>query len=137
MNGDIWVIDGSAFVKLIKIEAESDELREWVRQRPCVSSALLRTEARRAVAGEDAHVRQLCEQRLVETHLLEITSSILDAAGRIPGRGLRSLDAIYLACALEIGDDLAGLVSYDHRQLAAAAALDIPTVSPGANSGGD
>lgn len=134
MNGDVWVLDGSAFVKLIKVEAESDALREWVRQRICVSSELLRTEARRAVVGENARVRQLCEQRLAETHLVEISSSMLDAAGRIPGHGLRSLDAIYLACAVAIGDDLAGLVSYDARQLAAAAALDIRTVSPGANS---
>ena len=73
MNGDIWVLDGWAFVKLIKIETESNELRAWVRERRCVSSTLVRTEARRAVAAEDAQVRRLCEQRLAETHLVEIT----------------------------------------------------------------
>ena len=134
MSGDIWVLDGSAFVKLIKVEAESEELRTWVRQESCVSSALLRTEARRAVAGEDAQIRQLCERRLAEIHLIEITSSMLDAAGRMPGRNLRSLDAIYLAWALHLGDDLAGLVSYDNRQVAAADALGIASVSPGASS---
>lgn len=134
MNGDIWVLDASAFVKLIKIEAESNELRSWIRERRCVSSALIRAEARRAVAGEGAQVRRLCEHRLAETHLVEVTSSMLDAAGRIPGTGLRTLDAIYLACALEIGDELAGLVSYDARQLAAAVTLGIRTASPGASS---
>ena len=46
MSGDVWVLDGSAFVKLIKIETESNELRTWIRERRCVSSALVRTEAR-------------------------------------------------------------------------------------------
>lgn len=36
-----------------------------------------------------------------------------------------------LACALRLGDDLAGLVSYDARQLRAADRLGIPTMSPG------
>lgn len=135
MSGDVWMLDGSAFVKLIKIETESNELRTWVRERRCVSSALVRTEARRAVAGEESNLRHRCEQRLDETNFIELTASVLDSAGRMPGRHLRSLDAIYVACALELGDDLAGLVSYDARQLAAAEALDIPTASPGAGSG--
>ncbi len=134
MNGDIWVLDGSAFVKLIKVEAESNAMHAWVRERRCVSSALVRTEARRAVASEDAHVRHLCELRLAETHLVEITSSMLDVAGRLPGANLRTLDAIYLACALQIDDDLGGLVSYDTRQIAAADALGITTAAPGASS---
>lgn len=66
--------------------------------------------------------------------MVDLTSSVLDAAGRMPGRHLRSLDAIYLACALETGDDLGGLVSYDARQIAAADALGVATASPGASS---
>lgn len=58
MSGDVWMLDGSAFVKLIKIETESHELRTWIRERRCVSSALVRTEARRAVADEGAGLRR-------------------------------------------------------------------------------
>ncbi len=61
---------------------------------------------------------------------------MLDAAGRIHGRNLRTLDAIYLACALQIGDDLGGFVSYNARQIAAAEALGIATYSPGTSSSG-
>lgn len=134
MNGDIWIVDASAFVKLVRPEAESAALRRWLLHRRMASSALLRTEARRAFAHDDEATRQRCERLLAEAHFVELTAAILDSAGRIPGRHLRSLDAIYVACALELGDDLAGLVSYDARQLAAAAALDIHTASPGAGS---
>lgn len=134
MNGEIWVLDASAFVKLIRTEAESGELRQWAAGRHLVSSALLRTEARRAVAEEDSEVRRRCEQLLADTHLVELTAAMLDAAGRIPGRNLRTLDAIYLACAVHIGDDLGGIVSYDARQIAVAQALGIATASPGLSS---
>lgn len=134
MSDDIWVLDGSAFVKLIKDEPESLELRTWVAARRCVSSALVRTEARRAVVEENASLRRLCELRLAEADLIDLNSAVLDSAGQIPGRSLRSLDAIYIACALELGDDLGGLVSYDTRQLAAAEDIGITTASPGVPS---
>ena len=89
------------------------------------------------MADEEASLRHRCEQRLDETNFIELTASVLDSAGRMPGRHLRSLDAIYIASAFELGDDLAGLVSYDRRQLAAAESLGIPTASPGAGSGTD
>lgn len=136
MSGDIWILDASAFVKLVRPETESMALRQWLIHRPMASSALLRTEARRAFAHDDEATRHRCERLLDETNFIELTASVLDSAGRMPGPHLRSLDAIYVACALELGDDLAGLVSYDTRQLAAAEALDIPTASPGMNSGG-
>lgn len=133
MNGEAWVLDASALVKLVRPESESAALVAWVHQRRVASSALLRTEARRAFADDDLASQVLCDQRLAEMHLISVTNAVLDAAGRLPGRYLRSLDAIYIACALELGDDLAGLVSYDARQLAAAEDLGIATASPGAS----
>ena len=133
MSGDLWVLDGSAFVKLIKVERESPELRAWVAERRCMSSALVRTEARRAVVEENVQLRRLCELRLAEIDLIDLNVAVLDAAGRLPGRHLRSLDAIYIASARALGDHLAGLVSYDARQIAAAVDLGIATASPGAS----
>jgi predicted nucleic acid-binding protein len=43
---------------------------------------------------------------------------------------LRALDAIHVATALLIRDDLEVLVSYDHRMLAAAATHGLPTAAP-------
>ncbi|MCE2512225.1 MAG: hypothetical protein J4F50_06655 [Acidimicrobiia bacterium] len=62
---------------------------------------------------------------------VRLTPALLSRAGRLPGSGLRSFDAIYLACAEQLGDDLAGFVSYDQLQLAAAERLGLRTASPG------
>ena len=43
---------------------------------------------------------------------------------------LRSLDAIHLACAVELGDELDGFVTYDDRLATAARALAMPVVAP-------
>lgn len=134
MNDEAWVLDASAFVKLVRTESESAALLAWVQDRHVISSALLRTEARRALADHDGTTRRLCERRLADMHLISVTDAILDAAGSIPSRQLRSLDAIYIASALELGDDLAGLISYDSRQLTAAEDLGIATASPGVPS---
>ena len=128
----MWFLDASAFVKLLIVEPESAELRDWIRGRDLASSDLLRTEVRRAVAGEPADVREHCEKLLAEIPMIRLVPAVLDRAGELPGQGLRSLDAIYLACAMRLGDDLSGIVSYDARQLAAAQELGMPTSSPGA-----
>jgi uncharacterized protein len=39
---------------------------------------------------------------------------------------LRTLDAIHLACALALGDDLAGVLTYDHRMADAAPRVALP-----------
>jgi uncharacterized protein len=43
---------------------------------------------------------------------------------------LRSLDALHLATALEMGDDLDGLVSYDGRMSAAAETVGLVVLAP-------
>ena len=133
MSDELWFVDASAFVKLLVSEPESTRLQQWMDGRDVVSSDLLRTEARRAVADRAAEVRRRCEELLAAIPLIRLVPAVLDRAGKLPGARLRSLDAIYLACALRLGDDLTGLVSYDTRQLSAAETLGIPTVSPGAS----
>ena len=132
MSGDLWFLDASAFLKLLLDEPESAELERWRVGRRLASSDLLRTEARRGVAHMEASVMRGCDEQLEGIYKLRLTQALLDRAGRIPGRGLRTLDAIYVAAALELGDGLAGFVSYDGRQLAAAERLGLRTLSPGA-----
>jgi predicted nucleic acid-binding protein len=43
---------------------------------------------------------------------------------------LRSLDALHLATALEVGDELDGLVTYDARMSVAAEALGLAVLAP-------
>ena len=131
MSGDLWFLDASAFLKLLLDEPESAELERWRVGKRLASSDLLRTEARRGVAHMEASVSRSCDELLAVVHKVRLTPALLDRAGRIPGAGLRSLDSIYVACAEQLGDDLAGFVSYDSRQLDAARELGIPTASPG------
>ena len=43
---------------------------------------------------------------------------------------MRSLDVLHLASALELGDDLEGVVTYDGRLAAAVAMTGSPVVAP-------
>ena len=54
----------------------------------------------------------------------------LPARGELDPGVLRSLDAIHLAAALSMGDDLEGIVTYDARFEEAALALGLPTIAP-------
>jgi hypothetical protein len=48
-----------------------------------------------------------------------------------PDRGLRSLEAIHLATARLLAPELNALVTYDERQIKAAADAGLATASPG------
>jgi predicted nucleic acid-binding protein len=62
--------------------------------------------------------------------LLGVTTSTFDAAGRLDPLVLRTLDAVHLAAALDLGDDLEAIVTYDGRLAEAAGANGIATVAP-------
>lgn len=126
-------LDSSAFVKLVVNERESVALRSYLRRRGGrrVSSALLRTEALRAVRllGPDAVGR--ARQALRAIDLVAVADVVLDAAGSLEPRVLRTLDAIHLATAMSLGDDLDAIVTYDARMLDAARLLGLPATNPG------
>ena len=42
----------------------------------------------------------------------------------------RRLDALHLASALELGDELEGLITYDERMATTAAGLGIEVIAP-------
>ena len=59
--------------------------------------------------------------------LVQIDDELLDAAAMADPRVLRSLDAVHLAAAQLIGDELTALVTYDRRMSAAASLIDLTT----------
>jgi hypothetical protein len=127
----VWYLDTSAFVKLVRSEPESGDLLEWLADREICSSDLLRTEARRAVADEPEQARRLTEALLGSITLIRLTPEVFDQAGRLAGGAtLRSLDAIHIAAATQLGGDLGGLATYDQRMTAAVGRLRILAVSP-------
>lgn len=125
-------LDTSAAVKLLLLEEESLAIRAYVSDQDWASSALLRTELVRAVVRVDPSVVPRALDLLLQPRLLVIEARILDTAARLSPPSLRSLDAIHLASALELRDELTAFVAYDDRLLAAASALGLPVASPGA-----
>ncbi len=132
MSGDRGTyLDSSAIVKLVVGESESETLRGYLRQRgPYVSSALARTEVTRAVvpAGEAAVRRG--HDVLARIRLVRITDRVLAAAGTLSPPQLRSLHAIHLATAQQLGADLARLVTYDERMAGGARGLGWTVAQP-------
>ena len=59
-----------------------------------------------------------------------LTWRILSAAAALEPSALRTLDAIHLATALVVREDLAALVTYDGRLAAAAERLDLEVLAP-------
>jgi len=125
-------LDTSAAVKLLLLEEESLAIRAYVSDQAWASSALLRTELVRAVVRVDPSVVPRALDLLLQPRLLAIEARILDTAARLSPPSLRSLDAIHLASALELRDELTAFVAYDDRLLAAASALGMPVASPSA-----
>lgn len=124
-------LDSSALVKLAVREPESDALRRSVRRRrPLISSALARTEVSRALLplGSDA-VRRGGEV-LARVELLRVNDRVLNGAGTMLPHDLRSLDAIHLATAAQLGADLSKIITYDVRMAEAARSLGWTVSSP-------
>ena len=124
-------LDSSAVVKLVIAEPESAALRRYVRsRRPLVSSALARTEVLRALLsfGDVALARGRQVLRTIE--LLRVNDRVFETAGMLLPAEVRSLDAIHLATAQQLGDDLGVVVTYDVRMADAAAKLGLNTQTP-------
>ena len=126
-------LDSSAFVKLVVEEPETTALREFLAEKGLrhVSSALLRAEALRAGRHVGADALAAAREGIRRIDLIAIDDRILDAAGGLEPRVLRTLDAIHLATAMAVGDDLDAIVTYDERMVEAARILGLATATPG------
>ena len=126
-------LDTSAFVKLIRGEEETSALQAFLRQRPgtpLVSSALLVVETRRAILREAPGQLARADLLLTRIDQVDVTRAVLEAASRLPDPSLRSLDAIHLATALQLDQDLEALVTYDSRLATAAERQKLPVATP-------
>lgn len=118
-------LDTSALTKLVVAESESTALRAWLSEadREPVACSLVRAELLRAVRRSTPGRVLQARAVLDSLTLTDVTTAIFEQAGRLDPTTLRSLDAIHLAAALDLGDDLDSLVTYDER-LAEAARLN-------------
>jgi hypothetical protein len=126
-------LDSSALVKLVVREPESVALREFLRTRPLrISSTLAEVEVPRALrrAGYGTVEDRRAADVLTRVTLIEIDRRIRRSAAALGPAGLRSLDAIHLATALSVGEDLAGILTYDQRFSDAATGADVEVWAP-------
>ncbi len=125
-------IDTSALAKLIVAEPETPALQRWfsAEDRDPVSCDLARTELFRAV-------RRVAPDRVSTTRavldsitLIALPSALFEHAARLEPSSLRTLDAIHLAAALDLGDDLDALVTYEDNLAQSATANGVRVLTP-------
>jgi uncharacterized protein len=124
-------LDSSAIVKLAVAEPESAALRRYLRRRkPYVSSALARAEVARAMLPLGQAAQRRAESVLARIELVRVSETLLTSAGQLMPFELRTLDAIHLATAQKLGEDLARVVTYDIRMREAAKDLGFDVAAP-------
>lgn len=123
-------LDSSAFVKLVVAEPESAALRTWLHGRSWTSSALLPAEVLRAARFHGEKTVERARRLIGRGELLRLSPALLTLSASLGPVELRTLDAIHLAAAVVLGDQLGSVVTYDERMAEAARRLKIPVSAP-------
>ncbi len=127
-------LDSSALMKLVRQEDETEALRSWLEARPeqpAVTSELGRVEVLRAARRVGGQV--MIESRAVvgDLDLVPLHRAVQDVACELGDPLLRTLDALHLASALLLGDELTAFIAYDQRLVEAAKAAGLRVSAPG------
>ena len=126
-------LDASALAKLVAPEEETDALAAFLAQHPSQATSVIGlVEVRRAAARRPGVARARVEDVLGRISAIGLDRTTVAAAGSTGPPALRTLDAIHLACAAALGDDLEAFVTYDRHLADAARVLGMPDVAPGA-----
>jgi predicted nucleic acid-binding protein len=125
-------IDTSALVKLLKPEPETSAFRAALGDWPVqVASELIRVEAlctARQLGSED--ILQRAKAALELINLIPVSPEIIELATSAHAPPLRAMDAIHLATALTIRDDLGAVFVYDNDLHAATLAHRLNALAP-------
>lgn len=125
-------IDASALVKLFKAERETDAFRAALGDWPVqVASELIGVEAictARRLGGED--VLRRANEAIERINLIPLTPKIIDLTTGAHTPPLRAMDAIHLATALTIREDLGAFFVYDSDLSTAARAHQLNSLAP-------
>ncbi|MGA8207667.1 MAG: type II toxin-antitoxin system VapC family toxin [Candidatus Dormiibacterota bacterium] len=126
-------LDSSALIKLLFSEPESEALTSWLSARaeqPKLSSQVSVVEVVRTCRRVDAEVEPAAWRLLVGLDLVPVSTTVVEWASRVGNTSLRTLDAIQLATALTVAEDLEAVIAYDRRLLEAAESERLPVASP-------
>ena len=126
----VTYVESSALAKLVVVEVGSGALRGHLRGRSLVTSALTRVEVARAVRRAGVPAVPTLEEVLRTVTVIAIHDEVLRRAGQLDPAALRSLDAIHLATALHLAEDLDNFITYDRQLGRAAVAAGLSVDSP-------
>lgn len=125
-------LDTSALVKLVIEEAESETLEHWLllRDEPVVTSVIGRVELLRACRRIDPASTASANLLLADLPLIPLAGRVLETAENIGLPTSRSLDALHLAAAFDLGGALTSFVAYDKHLRDAAVLSGLPVMTP-------
>ncbi|MGL5825934.1 MAG: PIN domain-containing protein [Nocardioides sp.] len=127
-------LDSSAILKLIRCEDETAALAHWLQVRseqPVVTSELGRVEVLRAARRIGDFVLVEARAVVADLDLVPLDRAVQDIACDIGAPMLRTLDALHLASALLLKDELTAFIAYDRRLVEAAHAAGLVIATPG------
>lgn len=127
-----WYLDSSAILKFIFAETERPALVKALTS-PAISSELARLEVKRAVYRMQPKNIDKANEELARINFVSISSQVLGTAESFTGTvTLATLDAIHVATALTLGNQIEGIITYDREMISNAAMMGIKVLSPGA-----
>lgn len=128
-------LDSTAIVTLLSGRQGADSLRAELESRgatPIATSTVGFVETVRTLDRIGSYPNLMSDLVQDFTEIL-ITEEVRVAAAALPS-GVRTLDALHIASAQVLGDDLHLFISYDRRMLAVANLVELPTAAPGLGS---
>lgn len=130
MPGNLAYVDTSAYLKLLFTESESATLEAVMSEWPeLVSSEVLEVEMHRAAYREGVSEHE-CDQLLDAVNLVALDDPVRRYAHRVGKPVLRALDAIHLATAASLRDDIGVVFTYDARMLDSGLLEGLPVWAP-------
>jgi|SRR5271154_605586 len=134
----ILYVDTSALLKLLVREAESTAIeRELVRWPSLATSIVAEVELPRAVASArqdrpDAVIdgSLILQGVVASAAIIELSEVIVAAARNVIPVHVGALDAIHIASALSLDEELAGVATYDNRMADALARAGVNVIAP-------
>lgn len=124
-------LDASALVTATVQRAYADDLRNYLDAStdPTATSTIGFVETVRTCDRIGSYPNLLASL-LSDHEEIYLSDHVRDDAARLPGN-LRSLDAIHVASAMQLGSELVALVTYDRRMADAARGAGLPVAMPG------
>jgi predicted nucleic acid-binding protein len=128
-------VDTSAIAKLFIAETETGDLQRWLTSQSeprLVSSALLAVELLRLMRLVDQAAVGSAERFLIDdVDIVEILPPVLADAAVVEPVRLRTLDAIHLATARDLGPTVDVVLTYDRLLAEAARSAGLVVAAPG------